>query len=86
MWLDCKHVGGDGGPSHVPLLTWVTYTMSAMRAKPSSFSCEMKAWRSTLIWGRRSERVSVPAGSLLCQHWSQKVLTHDRTGVASGAE
>lgn len=31
------------------VLTWVTYTMSAISAKPSSFSCEMKAWRRTLI-------------------------------------
>lgn len=37
---------------------WVTYTMSAMRAKPSSFSWEMKAWRSTLILALGSSMLS----------------------------
>lgn len=47
---DRAHRRGTHHRRHRPALTWVTYTMSAIRAKPSNFSCEMKAWRSTLIW------------------------------------
>lgn len=74
------------GPSHVSPLTWVTYTMSAMRAKPSSFSCEMKAWRSTLIWGAEHRGSQCQLGLPRTSTWPQKVLTHGRTEGVSGAE
>lgn len=41
------------------MLTWVTYTMSAIRAKPSNFSWEMNAWSSTLIWGKDSTELMI---------------------------